>query len=199
MTGNVKLNVYKEFFKAAHSHIYVVWVLIIFAASQFTYSTADYFLSQWYVTLVIFIHCSVAFMGHFFVSLSRADWEESILKVNPTILNEAVNVSAIDDSSTNHSEYIIDDRETYIIVYTAMIVIGTLCYTCHAFCFFQMCTRISINLHDMLYHGITRAKMFFFNNNPSGRILNRFSRDIETVDSTLPNTLVDVLDVSVNC
>lgn len=59
-----------------------------------------------------------------------------------------------------------------------------------------MCLRISVNLHDMLYQGITRAKMFFFNENPSGRILNRFARDVENVDSVLPHVLADVLDVS---
>lgn len=47
----------------------------------------------------------------------------------------------------------------------------------------------------MMYQAVTRAKMFFFNNNPSGRILNRFARDIENVDSVLPHTLSDVLDV----
>lgn len=48
----------------------------------------------------------------------------------------------------------------------------------------------------MMFRAISRAKMLFFNNNPSGRILNRFSRDIDNVDSALPNTMVDVFDVS---
>lgn len=116
--------------------------------------------------------------------MDRADWEESILKANST------------EALENSSEYFADDRETYIFVYTGIIVFGTICYACHSFCFFQMCVRISVNLHDMLYQGITRAKMLFFNNNPSGRILNRFSRDIENVDSVVPHTLVEVLDVS---
>lgn len=59
-----------------------------------------------------------------------------------------------------------------------------------------MCLQISINLHDMIFRGISRAKMIFFNNNPSGRILNRFARDINNVDTLLPNILFDVCDVS---
>lgn len=61
-----------------------------------------------------------------------------------------------------------------------------------------MCIRISMNLHDMMFRGISRAKMIFFNNNPSGRTLNRFARDIDSVDSLLPTIIVDVLDVSIS-
>lgn len=49
----------------------------------------------------------------------------------------------------------------------------------------------------MLFRGVTRAKMLFFNNNPSGRILNRFARDIYNVDSLLPESMFEVFDVSI--
>lgn len=96
------------------------------------------------------------------------------------------------------SESVKEKREQLLIIYTSIMVIGTICYLCRSFSFFRMCLRISINLHDMIFRGITRAKMIFFNNNPSGRILNRFARDINNVDSLLPNIMVDVLDVSLN-
>lgn len=35
--------------------------------------------------------------------------------------------------------------------------------------------------------------MYFFNRNPSGRILNRFSKDVGTIDSTLPSVVVDCM------
>lgn len=37
--------------------------------------------------------------------------------------------------------------------------------------------------------------MRFFNVNPSGRILNRFSKDIGAVDETLPSTITDFVQV----
>lgn len=100
------------------------------------------------------------------------------------------------DTLSSNPTQIINDRQTYIIVYSCIMVFGTIFYASHSFCFFNMCLRVSINLHDMLYQGITRAKMIFFNNNPSGRILNRFSGDIDHVDTLLPHTLEDVIDVS---
>ena len=99
----------------------------------------------------------------------------------------------VDDS---HSDLFRLNREYFLIVYTCIMGVGTVCYTIRSFAFFRMCLKISINLHDMIFRGISRAKMIFFNNNPSGRILNRFSGDINNIDSLLPNIMGDVLDVS---
>lgn len=36
--------------------------------------------------------------------------------------------------------------------------------------------KASRNLHNTMFQGVTRARMYFFHTNPSGRILNRFSK-----------------------
>lgn len=45
--------------------------------------------------------------------------------------------------------------------------------------------------HRSLLHGVLRAPLTFFESNPVGRILNRFSRDLETVELTLPRAILD--------
>lgn len=114
----------------------------------------------------------------------------------PSIINstiaEPINLSTAEPSQSDTTH----KREEYMIVYTVIIVVGTLVYVFRSFSFFNMCLRVSINMHDMLFRGITRARMIFFNNNPSGRILNRFARDISNVDSLLPVVMLDVIDVS---
>ena len=45
----------------------------------------------------------------------------------------------------------------------------------------------SRGLHARMLHNILRSPMCFFDTTPIGRILNRFSRDIETIDNILPN------------
>lgn len=37
--------------------------------------------------------------------------------------------------------------------------------------------------------------MYFFNTNPSGRILNRFSKDMGQIDEILPAVMIDVLQI----
>lgn len=55
--------------------------------------------------------------------------------------------------------------------------------------------RSSVRLHNRMFDSITRAPMRFFNTNTSGRILNRFSKDIGAVDELLPSAIIDTLQI----
>lgn len=48
-------------------------------------------------------------------------------------------------------------------------------------------------LHRELLTGVLKAPLTFFDSNPTGRVLSRFSGDIESVDSTIPSSLIEVL------
>ena len=47
-------------------------------------------------------------------------------------------------------------------------------------------------LHNSLLFSILRSSMKFFESTPTGRIINRFSKDIEASESSIPMTLKDV-------
>lgn len=64
-----------------------------------------------------------------------------------------------------------------------------------SYMFFSMAMRASTCLHNTMFAAITRAPMRFFHVNPSGRILNRFSKDMGAVDEVLPMAMLDVLQV----
>jgi len=48
--------------------------------------------------------------------------------------------------------------------------------------------RAAGNLHEYMLTNVLKAPMSFFDTTPIGRIVNRFARDVETVDSLLPGT-----------
>lgn len=49
----------------------------------------------------------------------------------------------------------------------------------------------SVQSHERLLKGVIYAPLRFFESNPVGRILNRFSRDLETVEIALPRSFLD--------
>lgn len=49
--------------------------------------------------------------------------------------------------------------------------------------------RSAKKLHAALLYNVLRSPMSFFDTTPLGRIVNRFSKDIDTVDLAIPQTL----------
>jgi len=49
--------------------------------------------------------------------------------------------------------------------------------------------RSSISLHRTLLESIMKSPMTFFDTTPLGRIVNRFSKDIDSVDHKIPHTV----------
>ena len=48
------------------------------------------------------------------------------------------------------------------------------------------CLRCSERLHDKMVVALLQAPVLFFDSNPAGRILNRFSKDVGCMDELLP-------------
>ncbi|XP_053385666.1 multidrug resistance-associated protein 1-like [Mercenaria mercenaria] len=55
------------------------------------------------------------------------------------------------------------------------------------------CVQASKILHENMLTNVLRGPMWFFDTTPVGRIVNRFSQDIEAIDTTLPHMFVEVL------
>ena len=54
--------------------------------------------------------------------------------------------------------------------------------------------RCSERLHDKMVVAILKAPVMFFDSNPVGRILNRFSKDVGWLDEQLPKTFQSAID-----
>lgn len=77
----------------------------------------------------------------------------------------------------------------YIAVYAAIAVSQSLAMMALGLCVAWMAIRASRNLHDAALTHVMKAPMEFFNANPLGRIINRFSKDQDTVDNNLSDSI----------
>lgn len=89
-------------------------------------------------------------------------------------------------------------REQCIYIYTGVTVLTIVVTLVRSWAFFYTCMRASIRLHDRMFRSISRATMRFFNTNTSGRVLNRFSKDMGAVDEILPTALIDCLQIGLS-
>ncbi|CAG9783021.1 unnamed protein product [Diatraea saccharalis] len=55
--------------------------------------------------------------------------------------------------------------------------------------------RASQNIHDKIFNNLIQAVKRFFDTSPSGRALNRFSKDLGAVDELLPRSLLETLQM----
>lgn len=76
------------------------------------------------------------------------------------------------------------------IILTLMIFAFT-----RSFKYFHIVVRASQKLHDIMFSGIISTDIKFFNSNSSGRILNRFTKDIGAIDENLSKAVVDTLHI----
>ena len=57
-----------------------------------------------------------------------------------------------------------------------------------------MLIRSTKQLHNKLLYSVLRANLRFFDSTPTGRILNRFTKDVEATEDSIPSSIKSILD-----
>jgi ATP-binding cassette subfamily C (CFTR/MRP) protein 4 len=83
-------------------------------------------------------------------------------------------------------------RRNCLYIYTSLVTALFFVILASIASFVKYCVRASKKLHYSLLTKVIFAPMTFFNHHSSGRILNRFSRDIGAIDEILPLSLINV-------
>ncbi|XP_076254933.1 putative multidrug resistance-associated protein lethal(2)03659 isoform X1 [Rhynchophorus ferrugineus] len=193
-TGNIGWPVYKSYFVSGGHWCKIMTLFIVFVLAQALGSIVDYFLTVW-------------------VNMNQIKRTEKGQYNNSAEPAPVLNNSTVDDiglnssSSTNNSSqfnhtpfqdfwftYMTDN--VVAVAYSALVLVVVVLTISRSIYFYRFCNKASIRLHNNMFYKIVYATMRFFNTNPSGRILNRFSKDMNQVDEVLPFTLLDTLQIS---
>uniref|UniRef100_A0A8C5A614 Multidrug resistance-associated protein 4-like n=1 Tax=Gadus morhua TaxID=8049 RepID=A0A8C5A614_GADMO len=87
------------------------------------------------------------------------------------------------------------DLHLYLVVYAGLTAASVALGFVRSLVFFNVLVRSAQSLHNAMFTAMLRSPVRFFDLNPIGRILNRFSKDIGQLDSLLPWTFVDFIQV----
>lgn len=112
-----------------------------------------------------------------------------MLRENNSIYNDSL-YDNVNSAYLNDEDIL--PRNTYMYIYTGIGLSIFIVGITRSFVFYTICIRCSQHLHDYAFGALIRATMQFFDKNPSGRILNRFSKDLGAIDELLPKAILDV-------
>jgi ABC-type multidrug transport system fused ATPase/permease subunit len=185
--GGVSWSVYQTYIKASGGPFVWAAILFLFSLAQAVFLGQDYWIKVW-----------------------SAAYGNVAGDVNGTINSESYNgfstahttVSAIGSSVGYYVNVVTSCAETavssmnlktpesvdlnyYLGIYFLIGVVGLFMMCFRSLVLFAASLGGSRNIHDQLLTSILRAKVRFFDTTPLGRIVNRFSSDMETIDQAV--------------
>ena len=81
----------------------------------------------------------------------------------------------------------------YLGIYFAIFLFNGMAIFFRSLIIYFFLVRAAANLHKGLLNRVMKFPMSFFDTTPSGRVINRFSRDTETIDIILPGIIIQFL------
>ena len=90
-------------------------------------------------------------------------------------------------------------RTTNLHIYAGLAAAALLLSFLRSLLFFNTALNSSAGLQDKMLAAVIKAPLLFFNTNPVGRVLNRFSTDLMFMDELLPDTFLDAIQLVLFC
>uniref|UniRef100_A0A3P9CNU7 Cystic fibrosis transmembrane conductance regulator n=1 Tax=Maylandia zebra TaxID=106582 RepID=A0A3P9CNU7_9CICH len=87
------------------------------------------------------------------------------------------------------------DTDFYLGIYGGLTAVTIIFGFGRNLVLFNVLVRCSQSLHNRMFSAILQTPVCFFDINPIGRVLNRFSKDIGLLDSNMPVTFADFVQI----
>lgn len=169
--GKVKGSMVVNYLSSAKKPFTLVFLIISFVLSQILASVADIWVSYW------------------IRNEENRTFESKQMKLEPmNSLNQTLSEKPSNDWTT----------ETYTHIYAGIMASLFLIALTRSVTFFRFCAAASQKLHDAMFNGLIHTSMRFFNCNASGRIMNRFSKDMGSADEALPKSFLDATQINLS-
>ncbi|VEN59975.1 unnamed protein product, partial [Callosobruchus maculatus] len=196
----------KQYVNACDNNCLILGLMFVLIMSQALCSGADYWSAFWTTQDQIRHSSSTTPLQHgepynetlYIHNIHSGDLPQYTYHVS----EETSNISQLaapsviyDDFLYKNQSYHLFKTDIAISIYGSLILLIVLSTIARSLTFYKMCMLSSINLHRRMFTSLLKAPIRFFNTNPSGRILNRFSKDMGAVDELLSTSLVMTVQV----
>ncbi|XP_015109439.1 multidrug resistance-associated protein 4 [Diachasma alloeum] len=178
-SGGLSWSVYTRYFRAGSTICALIALTLLFILGQVATSGVDYWITYW--TNVEVIRKALDDVSGDYSAI-RPDY---LKYFNDSVWSQ---FSLLDDDGLLVTEY-------SIYIYTFCIACCIIFVMLRSILFIGVCMKSSRRLHGVMFANVLGAPMFFFNTNSSGRILNRFSKDIGAIDELLPKAMLECLQI----
>ncbi|CAO3593350.1 unnamed protein product [Absidia cylindrospora] len=177
--GGVPLSVYATYFFASGGYIFWFAVVFFFCLTEAMVLGQDYWIKVWASQYEIKANSTTTSSSIFSVSQLG-----SRMGVPMNFAGTSSDPLAFSTTTTN--QHLKDphsvDIKYYLGVYFAIGMVALVVASIRLLILYAGSITASRRLHTELLDRILRAKVRFFDTTPMGRIINRFSSDMETVD-----------------
>lgn len=90
-------------------------------------------------------------------------------------------------------------QKATLMTYGVLVSVVATLLIIRAWLFLVAVLNSSQNLHSDMLESLLKVPVHFYDKNPAGRILNRFSKDIDCMDGTLPDTFLEAVQLALYC
>uniref|UniRef100_A0AAR2IU62 ATP-binding cassette, sub-family C (CFTR/MRP), member 10 n=1 Tax=Pygocentrus nattereri TaxID=42514 RepID=A0AAR2IU62_PYGNA len=167
-TGGLAMTVYQSYWRAVGGCT-AMSVLISLFLMQGSKNVSDWWLSYWISNLKA--------NGSELVSLTAGSLSSTVLLFS----ERPIHSSPFGNMSS--------ELKFYMTVYGSLAAANTVFTAARAFLFAYGAICAATVIHKRLLDSVLKATMIFFDTTPLGRVLNRFSSDVYTIDDSLPFVL----------
>ncbi|XP_043284009.1 probable multidrug resistance-associated protein lethal(2)03659 isoform X2 [Venturia canescens] len=177
MTGRMSSRVYVQYFRAGGGIITLTILFLNMIVAQIATSGTDYWLSYW--TNIEAVRMSLHDPS---MKITSKQYKSV---VNDTVFSY---FNLLDDDGLLPTHYA-------IYIYTFCIVACIILTLTRSFLFMNICMKAGRSLHNRMFMSVLETTMKFLNANPSGRTLNRFSKDVGAMDELFPKAMLEALQI----